>query len=202
MSLKQKPDKPKSELVVLGAQIATNEHDLFRANDLHKLAIERGLATKHDEPAAFLRQKETKRLIEALKARTVNSQSPVIKAVSTGPMSLRGTYVNRYILLAYAAWLNGDVYLDAMIALDAMSAKHSDNQLSASEKYFRAERLFNEVVARGSKAGTELAACKYTIPAATEALDESAVGMQLQFPGFVPTPLLETVKEKRNRTRK
>lgn len=191
------PEKPKLELVVLGKTISTSERDLFRMNDMHQLAVERGFATKHDTPTAFLRQKETKRLIDSIKKQCVNSHTEPVSTINGG--KLRGSYGHRYILLAYAAWLNGDVYLQAMIALDSMSAHNSGNQLSASEKYFRAERLFNEVVARGSKAGSELNACKYTIPAATDALDESAVGMQLQFPGFAPTPLLETVKAKRAR---
>lgn len=197
------PDKPKTELVVLGSPIATNDANLYRLNDLHKIAVERGFATKHDDPHAFLRKKETKRLISSIATKvSVNSPTPVVKSVTTGPNSMRGSYGHRYVLLAYAAQLNGDVYLDAMVALDLMSSQKPGEQLSASEKYFRAERLFNEVVARGSKAGTELNACKYTIPAATEALDESTVGMQLQFPCFAPTPLLATVKAKRSSKRK
>jgi hypothetical protein len=102
-------------------------------------------ATKHDTPAAFLRQKETKRLIESIKKQCVNSHTEPVSTINGG--KLRGSFGHRYILLAYAAWLNGDVYLQAMIALDSMSAGNAGNQLSASEKYFRAERLFNEVVA-------------------------------------------------------
>jgi hypothetical protein len=197
------PDKPKSELVVLGAQIATNDTNLYRLNDLHKIAVERGFATEHDTPRAFLRQKGTKRLLKSIQERVrVNSPSPITVTISTGPNDKRGSYGHRYALLAYAASLHGDVYLDAMMALDAAYSQNSGEQLSASQKALRAEKRLNDEVSDVSRAASKLARSKTTVPPLRAAVVEAVAGLQVCFPGFDVTPMLEAAKPKPKRTRK
>ncbi|QIE23565.1 hypothetical protein SBC1_14520 [Caballeronia sp. SBC1] len=192
-----KPDKPKTELVVLGAQITTNDANLYRLKDLHKIAVERGFATKHDDPYSFLRQKETKRLIASIESKvTVNSRSPVVQSVTTGPNSMRGAYGHRYVLLAYAASLHGDVYLDAMVALDFAYSQNSDEQLSASQKALRAEKRLNDEVSDVSRCASKLARSKTTVPPLRSAVIEAVAGLQACFPGFDPAPMFEAAKSK------
>jgi len=198
-----KPDKQKSELVVLGAQIETNDANLYRLNDLHKIAVERGFATKHDNPREFMRQKDTKRLLESINTRVSgNSHSPIAQTVTTGSNSQRGTYGHRYVLLAYAASLHGDVYLDAMMALDAEYSQNSGEQLSASQKALRAEKRLNDEVSDVSRCASKLARSKTTVPPLRSAVIEAVAGLQACFPGFDPAPMLEAAKPKPKRARK
>jgi hypothetical protein len=198
-----KPDKQKSELVVLGAQIATNDANLYRLNDLHKIAVERGFATEYDHPRAFMRQKGTKLLLKSIRERVgVNSHAPITSTVSTGPNDSRGTYGHRYVLLAYAASLRGDVYLDAMMALDAEYSQNSGEQLSASQKALRAEKRLNDEVSDVSRCASKLARSKTTVPPLRSAVIEAVAGLQACFPGFDPAPMLEAAKPKPKRARK
>jgi KilA-N domain len=195
-----KPDKPKSELVVLGTPIATNDANLYRMNDLHKIAVERGFATKHDTPREFMRRKDTKRLLESIEARVGgNSPTPIVQLVTAGPNILRGSYGHRYMLLAYAASLHGDVYLDAMMALDAAYSQKSGEQLSASQKALRAEKRLNDEVSDVSRAASKLARSKTTVPPLRTAVIEAVAGLQSCFPGFDVTPMIEAAQPKRKR---
>jgi KilA-N domain len=193
------PSKPKSELVVLGSPIATHDSDLYRLNDLHKIAVERGFATKHDSPYAFLRQKGTKRLIESLEKQLVNSPTEPVVTINGG--ARRGTYAHRYALLAYAASLHGDVYLDAMQALDAAYSRNANDQLSASQSALRAEKAYTDEVLSVSAAASKLARSKRTVPPLRNTAVTAIAGLQLCFPGLDVTPRIAAMQPKPKRTR-
>lgn len=194
--------KPKTELVVLGAAIG-DDGSLYRLNDLHKVAVARGFATEHDTPRAFLRQKGTKRLLKSIQERvSVNSPAPICSTVGTGPNDKRGSYGHRYVLLAYAASLHGDVYLDAMMALDSVYSHNSGEQMSASQKALRAEKRLNDEVLSVSQAASKLARSKRTVPPLRAAVVDAVVGLQAFFPGFDVTPMLDAAMPKPKRTRK
>jgi hypothetical protein len=194
------PDKPKTELVVLGSPISANDDSLLRLNDLHKIAVERGFATQHDTPRAFLKQKGTKRLLKSIQERVgANSPSPIVCTVSTGPNGKRGSYGHRYVMLAYAASLHGDVYLDAMMALDAAYSQNSGEQLSASQKALRAEKRLNDEVSDVSRAASKLARSKTTVPPLRAAVLDAVAGLQVCFPGFDVTPMIEAAQPKPKR---
>lgn len=61
------PEKPKSELVVLGAQIADDGDARYRLVDLHKAS---GKLEKH-KPVQFMRLQSTKDLVKELRAEKV-----------------------------------------------------------------------------------------------------------------------------------
>lgn len=189
------------KLLVLGSPIGTNDANLYRLNDLHKIAVERGFATKHDRPNAFLRQKETKRLLESIAQRQcANSRTEIVSTINGGPE--RGTYGHRYVLLAYASSLHGDVYLDAMMARDAVYSRNSDEQLSASQKALRADKALNDEVSEVSRAASRLARSKVTVPPLRTAALTAIAGLQDSFPGFDVAPVIEAAQPKPMRTRK
>lgn len=88
-------------------------------NDLHRAAMAQGKATKHNRPNAFLRLDQTKRLIEAIEKRCVNSRIEPVSTIKGGAAgSSQGTFVTKPLVYAFAMWIDADFHLDVIEAFD------------------------------------------------------------------------------------
>ena len=112
------PEKPKSELVVLGAQIADDGDARYRLVDLHKAS---GKLEKH-KPVQFMRLQSTKDLVKELRAEKVGNPTLSPDPVNTKKGRGGGIHVCRELVYAYAMWISARFKVrSAQQALDSRS---------------------------------------------------------------------------------
>ena len=111
---------------------------LYSLNDLHKAS---GNESKH-QPAFFMRNQETKELIEEIErsANMLNGDIyKAVKKVQGGDAKKQGTYVCKEIVYRYAMWISPKFALIVIRAFDAMvtrtDSKQRDVLVRACEKY-------------------------------------------------------------------
>ncbi|CAB3783438.1 KilA-N domain-containing protein [Pararobbsia alpina] len=192
------PDKQKSELVVLGAQIADDGDARYRLVDLHKAS---GKLEKH-KPVQFMRLQSTQDLINELRAEKVGNPTLSPDPINTKKGRGGGIHVCRELVYTYAMWISAKFHLKVIRSFDAIVAQNSDEQLSATDKVLRAEKALDNEVLGVSQAASKLAKSKRTVPPLRTAFVEAAHGLQLCFPGLDVTPLLEAAKPKLKRARR
>jgi hypothetical protein len=191
------PEKPKSELVVLGAQIADDGDARYRLVDLHKAS---GKLEKH-KPVQFMRLQSTKDLVKELRAEKVGNPTLSPDPVNTKKGRGGGIHVCRELVYAYAMWISARFNLRVIRSFDAMVLRDSDEQLSASQKALRAEKHLNDEVSDVSRCASKLARSKTTVPPLRAAAMDAIADLQLCFPGLDVTPLIEANKPKPKRRR-
>lgn len=99
-----------NSLIIANSQIRLLD-GLYSLNDLHQAA---GGEAKH-QPALFLRNDQTKALIEEI--HSTDSQSAV-KTINGG--NNRGSYASKELVYAYAMWINPAFHLKVIRAFDAL----------------------------------------------------------------------------------
>lgn len=96
----------KSTLTVFDTDVHLDADGRFSLNDIHKAAMDAGLATDSQRPGNFLRNKDVIRYVDEL---NVNAQIRAIKKIAgkTG-----GSYGVRLVALRYAAWIDAKVEVE------------------------------------------------------------------------------------------
>jgi len=107
-------------ILIAGLTIEQSSNGLYSINDLHRAS---GGLAKH-QPAAWMRLQATTNLIRLMESQVINQQNGnVIETFVGGDISspLRGTYVCRKLVVAYALWISTeffshvlDVFLDVV----------------------------------------------------------------------------------------
>ena len=116
-------------ITILGVAIQQDELGLYYLNDLHREAVKRGANQRTKEPASFFDCKNTKALIELLKAEGA-LQEMLFVAIEGGNPRRKGTYVCIELLVAYARFLDPQFDLDlARSFLDANKPSIQRNDL-------------------------------------------------------------------------
>ena len=119
-NLTQKFENPNNQPLVIGDfSIRQDEEGRFCINDLHKAS---GALEKH-QPAFFMRNKQTKDLIDELESEIMICKNADHKAaVNTikGKGLEQGTYVVKEIVYAYAMWISPKFHLMVIRAYDSM----------------------------------------------------------------------------------
>lgn len=122
-SLTQNFLNPNNKPFVIGDfTIRQDEDGRFCINDLHKAS---GALEKH-QPAFFMRNKQTKDLIDELESEIMICKNADHKAaVNTikGKGFEQGTYVVKEIVYAYAMWISPKFHLMVIRAYDSMVAR-------------------------------------------------------------------------------
>ena len=122
-SLTQNFLNPNNKPFVIGDfTIRQDEDGRFCINDLHKAS---GALEKH-QPAFFMRNKQTKDLIDELESEIMICKNADHKAaVNTikGKGLEQGTYVVKEIVYAYAMWISPKFHLMVIRAYDSMVAR-------------------------------------------------------------------------------
>ncbi|AZR96178.1 hypothetical protein BBB39_13015 [Bordetella trematum] len=98
-------------LTICDTSIGRDDGGRYSLNDLHRAS---GGAKKH-QPAMFMRLGSTKNLIAEIQSTDMQS---AFRTVNGGPM--RGTYVCKELVYAYAMWINSAFALKVIRAYDAM----------------------------------------------------------------------------------
>ena len=143
-------------LVIGDFSIRQDEDGRYCINDLHKAS---GGADKH-QPAFFMRNKQTKDLIEELESefmicknadhKMLKSEHHKSKAVNTvkGKGLSQGTFVVKELVYYYAMWISAKFHLTVIRAYDAMVMQWqiNDRQSITPEQ----QALLHEIVARRS----------------------------------------------------
>lgn len=113
------------------AVVRCDDHDRYNLNDLHAAAG----GHPSQQPAFFMRNGQTQRLIEALHRRNLQ-----IRRFTPAPIERRrgrygGTFVARPLVYAYAAWISADFHLTVLDVFDAVLSAHVGltNELHAHE---------------------------------------------------------------------
>ena len=108
---------------------------LYSLNDLHKAA---GGEEKH-QPAFFIRNDQTKALIEELSSANLQTIKTVV-----GKGKQQGTYVCRELVIAYAAWISAAFHLKVIrVFLNAVSP--SLRQMVNQARTHRQQRLVRSI---------------------------------------------------------
>ena len=100
---------------------------LYSLNDLHKAS---GNESKH-QPAFFMRNQETKELIEEIErsANLLNGAiCKAVKRIQGGDAKKQGTYVCKEIVYRYAMWISPKFALIVIRAFDAMVTRTDSTQ--------------------------------------------------------------------------
>ena len=114
---------------IAGLTIEQSSNGLYSINDIHRAS---GGLAKH-QPAAWMRLQSTTNLIRLMESQVINQQNGnVIETFVGGDISspLRGTYVCRKLVVAYAMWISTeffshvlDVFLDVVDGVYARVAE-------------------------------------------------------------------------------
>lgn len=131
-----------SQPLVIGEfSIRQDEDGRYCLHDLHKAS---GGNEKH-QPAFYLRNKQTKELIEEIDSEkhSANLQSAV-KVINGG--NDRGTYAVKEMVYAYAMWISAKFHLMVIRAYDALvmglvSSAQNRDQLKIEDKTTKQERV-------------------------------------------------------------
>ena len=120
-SLTQNFENPNNQLLVIGDfPIRQDEDGRYCLNDLHKAS---GNDQKHF-PAYFLRNQQTKDLINLIELENYDVQICISKkqAVNSvkGKGKEQGTYVVKELVYAYAMWISAKFHLQVIRAYDSM----------------------------------------------------------------------------------
>lgn len=102
-----------SHLAINNTSIRLDANGRYCLNDLHRSA---GGEPK-DQPALFMRRKETAELVAEIGAST-DSQTPPIQTVNDGLNN--GTYVVKELVYAYAMWISAAFHLKVIRTFDAV----------------------------------------------------------------------------------
>lgn len=117
----------KQPLVIGEFSIRQDEDGRYCLHDLHKAS---GALEKH-QPAFFMRNKQTKDLIDEIE-RSANLQidqthsanlHSAVKIVKGGDVLKQGTYVVKELVYSYAMWISAKFHLMVIRAYDAMVMK-------------------------------------------------------------------------------
>jgi hypothetical protein len=103
-------------------------------NDLHNAS---GGAARH-KPSEWMRNKQAKALLAELESEAGIPASPV-SSKKDGPYELRGTFIAKELVYAYAMWINPAFHLKVIRAYDAMvtgGIKERDQRLAKVERAY------------------------------------------------------------------
>ncbi|WP_224000765.1 KilA-N domain-containing protein [Cupriavidus pinatubonensis] len=146
-------------LDIHGVGIRVDAAGRYCLNDLHRSA---GGQAK-DQPAFFMRRRETADLVAEL-SNTENSRvSPELgaSAISQTPVatlnngSNNGTYVVKELVYAYAMWISASFHLKVIRAYDAMVAVQPAPGFAISQTLSEALRRRGHIVASISQFGRD-----------------------------------------------
>lgn len=98
---------------IYGTEVSTDEHGRYRLNDLHKASG----GARNKELANWLKNKQTKELVEEIKNENPTTVIPVV-TVNGGVE--RGTYATKELVYAYAMWVSPKFNLAVIRAFDEM----------------------------------------------------------------------------------
>ena len=141
-------NKNNQPLTIGDYSVRQDEDGRYCLNDLHKAS---GNDQKHF-PAFFLRNQQTKDLINLIESENYDMQICISKkqAVNTvkGKGKEQGTYVVKELVYAYAMWISAKFHLTVIRAYDAMVMQWqiNDRQSISPEQ----QALLHEIVARRS----------------------------------------------------
>lgn len=147
-SLTQNFASPNKQPLTIGEfSIRQDEDGRYCLNDLHKAS---GNNKKH-QPAYFIRNQQTKDLIEMIESENYDLQICRSKqAVNSikGKGLEQGTYVVKELVYSYAMWISAKFHLTVIRAYDAMVMQWqiNDRQSISPEQ----QALLHEIVARRS----------------------------------------------------
>lgn len=102
-------------LIINTHSISQDKNGFFSLNDLHKAS---GNENRH-APALFLRNQQTKDLIQAIEKSDQVAYHTVKGNRKDG--AKQGTFVCREIVIAYGMWINADFHLAVIRAFDALN---------------------------------------------------------------------------------
>lgn len=106
-------------LTISSINVRQDAEGRFCLNDLHRAAMAKGKATRHQRPGQFMRRDETKRLIAAVEKRCAETRiTPVAIVKGNTPGVTQGTFVAKALVYAYAMWIDADFHLDVIEAFD------------------------------------------------------------------------------------
>lgn len=129
-----------SNLSILNHSIRSYEN-LYSLNDLHKASG----SAKNKQPAFFIRNEQTKDLINEIdseNSHSANSQT-AIKSINGGLN--RGTYACEELVLAYAMWISPKFHLIVLRAFLAMHRNEQQLALPEPPKIYQRELTEKEM---------------------------------------------------------
>jgi len=156
-------------IVVAGIEIRQDEQGRFRLNDLHAAA---GGKRKH-QPAQFLRLDQTRALVEEIQYADSHT---AIHTVNGGP--LRGTYVAKEVVYAYAMWISPSFNLKVIRAYDEMVRVELDRLNGLHFRAVRAELEFLTGVQNASRCGLGLRRWRDDKPELEDRLKKLSIELQ------------------------
>lgn len=148
-NLTQNLVNPNTQPLVIGEfSVRQDEDGRYCLHDLHKAS---GALEKH-QPAFFMRNKQTKDLIDEIE-RSANLQidqthsanlHSAVKIVKGGDVLKQGTYVVKELVYSYAMWISAKFHLMVIRAYDAMVMKllgSKSDQALIADKTTKKERV-------------------------------------------------------------
>ena len=154
-------DRNMQSLTIVETAIRQDAEGRYSLNDLHRAA---GGEKKH-QPALFMRQKQTKALVDEISSTDMQS-IPAVTVLGRG--KAQGTYVCKELVYAYAMWISPAFMLKVIRAYDAaqMSVQSAWDQLCALEKEDASS------FAKASIGGRFMAERRHALPAIKDRRDK------------------------------